>query len=816
MLSKFFLSIQYGFIRLFCLLCFLFLLTVYSKAQNYTATEPSLLFRQYKDSKPDSEKVQLLLQLSSSYILKRGDSRNSLDSALLFAKEAVVLSDHLHYDKGREDATYLIGVVYIKRHSKDKIAELLNSSGITIQIRVILEMIRYNTVIVGLREGDAGREMVFAKQALVLSQSIHSAAFIAQSYLQLSNLYYEVKDLVHGKDFFLKALSEERAAANFQGEAEIFSQVTGNLIMDESLLEELLVSRKRLMSLYPKLTSREAIATMQHLIVMGHDQLSYYYIYKGDLNKALFYSLEMIKLLEKEGNLFLNESPYQTIGKIYLDLGRLEECIEYLQKANAIVSKKGDILDGSSLKHITKAYIGLNRPTEALTFLHSIVKHGGYEDEVYLRLLAESTGNCYYAMKQYDRAEKYYLESLRYSNKADYRSKLIAYVPLGKLYVMTRQYKKARPYLYELVKDSNRAIVPVTVQEDVHQLLFQVDSASGNLLSAIDHLKEYKALNDSIFNEKRNGQIEELKLQYETAKREKDLALKERDIQLLTRHGQLQEADLKRTRFIRNVFISGVIVLFIILGLVYNRYRFKQKTNMLLQSKQEEINRSNQNLLHLNEKQQKLITEKEWLVKEIHHRVKNNLQMIISLLNAQSEFLDHPSALSAIKESRERMQAIALIHQKLYQPDKGTLINMKSYVREMVNYLKNSFADIERIKFELNIDEITLDISQSVPVGLILNEAITNAVKYAFPANQPGKITIELNCINNQDIFLRIADNGKGFPENENLAESNSLGIQLIKLFAEQLEGRLHFGRNKGVEISVVFKKQYATSSFAY
>lgn len=194
-------------------------------------------------------------------------------------------------------------------------------------------------------------------------------------------------------------------------------------------------------------------------------------------------------------------------------------------------------------------------------------------------------------------------------------------------------------------------------------------------------------------------------------------------------------------------------------------------------------------------------------MKEIHHRVKNNLQIVISLLNVQSDYLHTPSAINAIQESRERMQAIALIHQKLYQTDYGNLIKMKSYIEEMISYLQN-FTDSGQVKFLLAIDDLNLDVSQAVPLGLILNEGITNSFKYAFPNNSSGDTSIRLHQTIGEDIYLKIIDSGKGFPENFNFTENKSLGLHLMKLFAEQLDGTLTFENKNGAQIQLRFKKQ--------
>jgi two-component sensor histidine kinase len=277
-------------------------------------------------------------------------------------------------------------------------------------------------------------------------------------------------------------------------------------------------------------------------------------------------------------------------------------------------------------------------------------------------------------------------------------------------------------------------------------------------------------------------------------------------LQLLQNKEQLQRAELSREKLTRNIIIIASSLILLLFVLVYNRYRLKQRSNKLLQDQQKIIGQKNEILQQTIEEKDALLEEKEWLVREIHHRVKNNLQMVISLLNAQSEFLNHPSAVNAIRESRERMQAIAIIHQKLYHMGNSTQINMRSYVNELVDNIRNSVADSERIYFKAQVADIDLDISRSVPLGLILNEAITNAIKYAYPGNQKGNINISLQYTGTEQLQLKIADNGKGLPADVDTNHSNTLGLQLIKLFAEQLEGDLYFINHNGLEVILSFK----------
>jgi two-component sensor histidine kinase len=291
---------------------------------------------------------------------------------------------------------------------------------------------------------------------------------------------------------------------------------------------------------------------------------------------------------------------------------------------------------------------------------------------------------------------------------------------------------------------------------------------------------------------------------------------KEKDLQILQNREQLQRAELGSEKLMRNIIIMASSLILLLFVFVYNRYRLKQRSNKLLQDQQKIISQKNEVLQQTIEEKDCLLEEKEWLVREIHHRVKNNLQMVISLLNAQSEFLNHPSAVDAIRESRERMQAIAILHQKLYRTDTSTRINMRSYVNELVDNISSSVADTERMEFHVDVaPDIELDISQSVPLGLILNEGITNSIKYAYGENEKGSIRISLQYTGDRQLQLKIADHGKGLPSGLDAENPHSLGLQLIRLFAEQLEGDLYFINNNGLEINLSFRTAEYTDAFS-
>jgi len=191
------------------------------------------------------------------------------------------------------------------------------------------------------------------------------------------------------------------------------------------------------------------------------------------------------------------------------------------------------------------------------------------------------------------------------------------------------------------------------------------------------------------------------------------------------------------------------------------------------------------------------LQEKEVLLKEIHHRVKNNMQVVSSLLNLQATLLPDEQSRMMFRESQQRIKTMALIHERLYQSDNLMNIDFKNYVDHLVHDLYRSYvAPGTRIEFNIDIIGVELDLDTAIPSGLIVNELVSNAIKYAFPDNS-GTVLIQLQCCRENEYEFIVADNGRGMPEGFDIEQLNSLGLQLVKgLVEEQLDGTLELQQN--------------------
>ena len=202
------------------------------------------------------------------------------------------------------------------------------------------------------------------------------------------------------------------------------------------------------------------------------------------------------------------------------------------------------------------------------------------------------------------------------------------------------------------------------------------------------------------------------------------------------------------------------------------------------------------------------LQEKDVLLKEIHHRVKNNMQVISSLLNLQSHHVTDPFVLDMFRESQRRIRSMALIHERLYQSSDLSRVEFSQYLRNLAIHLFHSYqVDSSRVHLTLDAEEVFLNINTAIPCGLIVNELISNALKHAFPNGRNGEVAIELHPIDGDGYFLRVRDNGVGFPEGLDFRRTGTLGMQIISTLVSQIDGRLDFQSQNGTSFVLEFNE---------
>jgi two-component sensor histidine kinase len=818
-----------------------------------------------------------MLQLGTSLLNNTLNPYHDLDSAQVLAREAKGLSEQIGYTKGREDARFLEACILIKKQNTSTVLRMLTSLSDTNRIRVLLELGKSQLRAPYTQKANLYRAIQYFRQAEILSENAGKLKWKEESWCLLGVAYLINGERKSGKAYFMQVIAARQRAGDKAGEMKAWLQLETAVFSDDYQENLYFLSKALALSREIKDQAKEALILIEtgyrhlnagHTSVAAHlarqalaiqnkigfaslnhayhelaEESVYYtpsdYGYlsntyyflsdlsqvKGDLNQKLFYIFEVVKSIENSRRYEDLDYTYYRLGNAYWELEQLDKSMAYHRQSLAISHQKGALFIQIGLvRRMAAALLKQGKAQEALHLLKPILNTKyplTYEEKMYL---AQSFGACYSALKQYRLAEKYYLESVAWSSQPSLQFQFAAWKGISQFYVTNGQYTKADPYLKLLLTATDEQIIP-NHKMDVYLMCFKVDSAQGNYLEAIRHYQQYKKLNDSIFNDRKSQQIAQLSIQYETAKKEQDIRLKERDITLLVAKTKSQQVQ-------RNALMLGTLLMLAIIGMGYNRYRLKQRSNrqlqnqqQLLEEQQREINQKNTYLSQLltekdllliqkdtllGEKDQ-LLLEKEWLLREIHHRVKNNLQIVMSLLNTQAASLRDEAALSAIQESGQRVHAMSLIHQKLYQSESVARIAMPSYIEELIAFLHDSYMPKQLIRFNLQVEPIEMDVTRAVPLGLIINEAVTNAFKYAFPQGRSGNIILSLHQIDGMTYQLLISDDGVGLPAGFKPSGSRSLGMTLMHGFSEQLGGTLTITGSAGVSINLVFgKEQYS------
>lgn len=515
----------------------------------------------------------------------------------------------------------------------------------------------------------------------------------------------------------------------------------------------------------------------------------------GLYTQALQYGLLAIEEARKERDLENLANCYISMGMLYEQLGDLTNAIKYQKECVNV---------GAGIPNREKVFQGTRYVTNNMMLLGKVKEAGRYFMPLFKAFPAASLGDSLIQMSvwaQYHvfngelgKAEPIFRALLKHENNPEVYIQHYAELTnleIGEHYLKFFNWEKARFYVTKAAKRAAgfpRARASISLR--IQKAMYLVDSAQGNFAAALEHYRMHRKLSDSLFSAQKSLQIAGIQVQFDVKK-------KEQDITLLTQRNRIQQERIHNQESQQNAMIGGTVLLSFLLLSVYVQFRNKQKNNLELQQHQLVIEDSNARLT-------RTVEEKQLLVREIHHRVKNNLQTVISLLESQAFYLEN-DALAAVKDSQSRIHAMSLIHQKLYLADNVTSINMQAYIEELVAHLSSSHADSSRICIDMQVDPIYLDVAQAIPLGLIINEAVTNIFKYAFPDGMPGQMFIHFNEIPESDYILKVRDNGIGLNAAVDQTRPGSLGMKLMKGLSHEMGGDFSLKSDHGVSITVRF-----------
>ncbi|MHC0445399.1 sensor histidine kinase [Flavobacterium sp. 3-218] len=797
--------------------CLLLLIAVNSEAQNHPAT-----------ANYDLKKKRLLIHNSSSYLYNSNQGAIDADSAVVLTCKAYKLPLALAYDEGFNDGSHLIGKDLIEKENIDAAKKLYLKSKGADKVKLALQLGIYYLFKPYAKPEDITNANLYISDAVKVSNELKIQKWQHESLLLLGKFYFQINNYPESKKCFLQVVNERRKQNDKAALAyALLNQATYQYDLDpekekilkeaEALfttlgLEEKLIETKgKICTIYfwhGKINDAKKIL-YQNIALMrkigfrqqqfSETTISYIEGVQFNIKDAFYYAMKSVKTMEATKDFTFADIFYMRLGIAYLQMGHTDEAIKMSQKS--IEHGQNNFNSGSWYKSFITATASLSlkgKNKEAIEYMNSITSKFDPPNRLDDMLMNYAYANCYWRIKNYGTAEKHFIKAVEAADGIDspltFRDVCNTYSSAALFYANRNNLQKTKLYL-DKIDAASKKYNKRYDSEAVQMSLYKIDSLNGDFKSALAHHKLYKKFSDSILDYSKNKQIEELRIQYETEN-------KEQKIKQLDKETDLQQTALKKSKLLNTLSIWSLVLLVLTIALLYNRYRLKQRTNAELELKEKEINQKNINLRHL-------LDEKEWLLKEIHHRVKNNLQTVISLLNSQSAYLENDMALSAIKNSQHRIHSMSLIHQKLYNSENIASINMQNYIKELVEYLRESFSLGQRVRFELKIDPLELDVAQAVPLGLILNESITNSIKYAFPDNRTGMIYVTLEPTTEDKYLLTIADNGVGFDANISSKKINSFGLSLIRGLSDDLEASFSMENNNGTILKIEFSKEF-------
>ncbi len=492
----------------------------------------------------------------------------------------------------------------------------------------------------------------------------------------------------------------------------------------------------------------------------------------------------------------------QILSEIYLDARNYEKSLYHAslcrQKAEELKLKEEARLSGITL--IT-SLIRLNRWAEAQKELSLFLSETDHQSNTDIRIKLQTLlGNYYLASGSVEKSRLHYDSAMKLANAFPELLPQV-YKNIAETHYTLHDFKSA----YEYSQRYNKQLSQIYAGEKAVDLgniegLLNRETSSDQIkyLSSENKLKQLQLLRelelrkglqrenllmDSIlFQEKNLSGALARENEARQKKLEKESALKAS----LDRENTLKEKELKKEKTIKTGLTAGALLLLLSGVAILILYRKQRGKNELIQKQSDDM---------------------QVLMKEIHHRVKNNLQVISSLLDLQSLTIADNQASEAVKEGKNRVQSMALIHQNLYREGNIKGINTKEYISNLLQNLCDSYnITNDKVIVKTQIDDLNLDVDTMIPLGLVLNELVSNSLKYAFKDGRHGELSIVLKK-EAQHLLLKVSDNGTGYPEGMNTKDGRYFGMKMIRAFAQKLKASLDIRNDNGAVVEMQITK---------
>jgi two-component sensor histidine kinase len=782
---------------------------------------------------PDSIQLKKALQLCETYF-----SSNDYDSSIYYGDQVVAMNRIVKNINVQDKVESLLFECYTKTGKIHLSIGMSRKASGALRAKMLIDIGEYYVFKPGLYKKTLDSALPYIWEAINYSRKENLMRSEQDGYCLLGKYYFSLGNFDSARICFIKNINGSLAVGDKSTAAHWWSEFGIYMPLTKTTFPENVYAFSRARQIYESVGDEKS--AMYAYREIGYAEEAYGNIYKADsilryiIRKShdleipnVYTTYLRLALVESEIGNFNNALDFgfkartnfetlkipisaryfKTMGDIYWEINDIPNALHSYEQSLTLMKYHFLFDIHKACFNIIQAYIMLGDLPTAWKRLLTFTKNYPAVRSCDRETMKAAYAGWYFANHDYELAEKFYKEMIQLDEKSiDEESKDFvmtssvygseAQLLIGRFYVSQLQFKAAIPYLLKAFILKLVIKTPLSRIRDIYELLYKADSAIGDYPLALKNLSIFKQLSDSMVNVTKNRQIAELLIRYETEKKDRDLILQKKSNQLLVKQSEYQGRELSYTMRLRNLTLVGIVLMILISGLLYSRYRIKQRANIEIRNKNKEL--------------EQLLRDKDWLVKEIHHRVKNNLQTIVSLLESQSVNLKS-EALEAVQDSRNRIYAMSLIHQKLYQTETNSSISMEAFFPDLIENLRESFNVRQRIRFCQDIEPIVLDVSQAIPIGLILNEVVINSIKYAFPTDRVNnEVNIYMGRKSNGVIEFRVSDNGIGLSRDFETKAEKGLGIKLMRGLTEELHGFFCLDSFGGTRIRITFNPKFA------
>jgi len=491
----------------------------------------------------------------------------------------------------------------------------------------------------------------------------------------------------------------------------------------------------------------------------------------GEKEKAMEADIGALRLMEELSDTRGIATAYERISDGLTRQGRMTEAVDYAKRSIDLCEKNNFTNElVYAWFNSGNVYIAMDSNKRSFEYYNKAVETGRSLkfDPVFLIHFIVGRGNSLKRLKRYPEALADYNYAYAAAKKINYVNAIaVTIANLGEVNILTGNYKEALEYQLETVRLQERDGNVANLTEN-YEHVSTIYEKLGNYPQALEYQKKARKMRDRVASVQSDTAMSRLLTQYQTEKKEATIAAQQNEI-----------SQQKKVQWL-STGVAVLLAAFLVLG--YRSLRNRSKSNRLLATKN---------------------AENELLLKEIHHRVKNNLEIVSSLLALQSAQIDDPNTKEAMLAGQNRVHSIGIVHQKLYQGENLGAIEMKDYFVNLSESILDSFGAEGRVDVEFAMEKLNVDIDTAVPLGLIVNELLTNTLKYAFPNNQNGAVRIKLEKQTGGILHLEVSDNGVG---KSGVVHGTGFGGQLVSLLTRQLNGSMKEENNNGTSIFFDFK----------